>query len=392
MPLDKVSKINKNKFALVLSGGVVRAASWHLGVALALEELGFTFHSSSNQQPTSKRLNISTFVGSSAGSIINAYLTSGFNPNEIIESVLGMKDHIKPLTYSDMYHLKRPKLQKTQNKTYKTAYNNFPFSIKRLIKPLTSISGFFSTEGLRKYILHNVLSSDDFSDYSADMFIVATQLDHSRKVIFGKYNYPNPRHDRTASYYTGCKISDAIAASISVPPFYCTYHIKNNYNNEIEYYIDGEIRDTLSSHVAVDNGCDFIISSWTHTPYHFHDEVGSLVNYGLPAICIQAIYLMVQKKIISAKAQRFAANDLYNTIHSYMKSEKFSTQHTKDILNIIEKKLNYKSHVQFIDIYPDHKDFDVFFANAFSLDKNTMAQIVKKGYKKTLQTFHQLDL
>ena len=73
--------------------------------------------------------------------------------------------------------------------------------------------------------------------------------------------------------------------------------IYNTVSKQTDYYIDGEIRDTLSTHVASDHGCETIISSWTHTPYHWHDEVGSLIHYGLPAICTQAIYLLIQQKI-----------------------------------------------------------------------------------------------
>ena len=40
-----ISNFQNKKVALVMSGGVVKAAAWHLGVALALEELGFTFKS-----------------------------------------------------------------------------------------------------------------------------------------------------------------------------------------------------------------------------------------------------------------------------------------------------------------------------------------------------------
>ena len=72
-------------------------------------------------------------------------------------------------------------------------------------------------------------------------------------------------------------------------------------SNKVDYYIDGEIRETLSNHVAVDNSCEFIISSWTHTPYHYHDEIGSLVNYGIPTILLQTIHLAIQKKIISSQ-------------------------------------------------------------------------------------------
>jgi predicted acylesterase/phospholipase RssA len=219
----------------------------------------------------------------------------------------------------------------------------------------------------------------------ADLFIVATQLDHSRKVIFSKYNYPNPSHDSTSVYYTGTNVSQAAAASMSVPPFYCPYPIKNPITKGIDYYIDGEIRETLSTHVAEDNGCDVIISSWTHTPYHFHDEVGSLVNYGLQPIAIQSIYLMIQKKIISSRAERAKAIDIMDTVNDYMKKEKFGTTHRREIMAILERKLNINPKVKLIDIFPDHHDYKLFFANSFSLNSKVSAHAVEAGYKRTMQ-------
>ena len=37
-----LNELKNKKIALVLSGGVIKAAAWHLGVTLALEELGFS--------------------------------------------------------------------------------------------------------------------------------------------------------------------------------------------------------------------------------------------------------------------------------------------------------------------------------------------------------------
>jgi len=261
----------------------------------------------------------------------------------------------------------------------------FPSIIKHALKPFMGFSGLFSTEGIRQYLLNNILEFDTFEEFVPDLFIVGTQLDHSRKVIFSKYNYPNPSHDSTAIYYTGIPVSQAAAASMSVPPFYSPYPIENPITGELDYYIDGEIRETLSTHVAEDNGCDIIISSWTHTPYHYHDEVGSLVNYGLSHIAIQSIYLMIQKKIVASRAKRATAVDITNTISEYMKQEKFSNAHRKEILAIIERKLNVKSNVKLIDIYPDHHDYKLFFANSFSLNPNVAAHAVKSGYKKTME-------
>jgi len=384
-----LNELKNKKIALVLSGGVVKAAAWHLGVSLALEELGFTLKSNKNSSPgqniNQRSLEIGTYVGSSAGAMICLYLAAGYTPQDIIQATLGIKgSKLKGITYKDMFNIKRPAIRAPKSDLY-YPLDGFPTMLKNLLRPVISMPGLFTTEGVRDYLLKNVIESDRFEDYAADLFIVATQLDHSRKVIFSKYNYPNPSHDSTSVYYTGTYVSYAAAASMSVPPFYCPYPIKNRLTNQIDYYIDGEIRETLSTHVAEDNGCDVIISSWTHTPYHFHDEVGSLVNYGLPPIAIQSIYLMIQKKIVAHRAERAKAIDIMDTVNDYMKMEKFSQTHRREIMAILERKLNTNPKVKLIDIYPDHHDYKLFFANSFSLNTKISTHAVESGYKRTMQ-------
>jgi len=377
------------KTALVLSGGVVKAAAWHLGVALALEELGFTLK---NNQSAKSDLEIGTYVGSSAGALVSLYFASGYRPMDVIESSVDRRNaSLKGITYKDMLYVGSPRKKPPRSKGF-DPFENFPIFLKHLFRPFLNISGLFSTHGLHKYLCENILISNDFKDYDADLFIVATQLDHSRKVIFSKYNYPSPFHDSTAHYYTGIPVAESVAASMSVPPFYSPYPIQNPHTNDTDYYIDGEIRETLSTHVSIDNGCDFIISSWTHTPYHYQDEIGSLVNYGLPAIAVQSIYLLIQKKIVDSRARRAASKDILDTVQEYMKTNQFSRAHTSRLLSILERKLNYSSKVKLIDIYPENKNFKLFFINSFSLNPDKMAEIVKMGYRRTLETFKHLEL
>lgn len=384
-----LNELKNKKIALVLSGGVVKAAAWHLGVTLALEELGFSLKSNKNSSPAQelnqKSLEIGTYVGSSAGAMICVYLAAGYTPQDIIQATLGIKgSRLRGITYKDMFYIKRPELKAPKSDLY-FPLDGFPSLFKNILKPIISVPGFFTTEGVRNYLLQHVIEKDTFEDFAADLFIVATQLDHSRKVIFSKYNYPNPSHDSTSVYYTGTNVSFAAAASMSVPPFYTPYPIKNKHTNEIDYYIDGEIRETLSTHVAEDNGCEVIISSWTHTPYHFHDEVGSLVNYGLPPIAIQSIYLMIQKKIVASRAERAKAIDIIDTVNDYMKMEKFSQTHRREIMAILQRKLNINPKVKLIDIFPNHHDYKLFFANSFSLNSKVSAHAVEAGYKRTMQ-------
>ena len=385
--MDRIDTKNFNgkKTALVLSGGVVKAAAWHLGVAWALDDLGFTFKHN-NSEPNPER-EISTYVGSSAGALVSLFFASGLSPVDVIESFIQRKDaKLNPLGYKEMLSLKKPDIKVNSPDLY-DPLEGFPGPLKYLIRPALKFSGLFSTQGLHDYIIENVINTNNFEDLEADLFVVATQLDHSRKVIFSKYNYPNPGHDPTAHYYTGIPISEATTASMSVPPFYSPYPVKNTYTGETDFYIDGEIRETLSTHVAIDNKCDYVISSWTHTPYHYQDEIGSLVNYGLPAICVQAIYLMIQKKIVGSRARRRAAMDILDTVNSYMKSEKFDPKHIRHITDILERKLDYKKNVHLIDIYPKHENYDIFFTNSFTMNPKKTSLMVKAGYKRTLEVF-----
>lgn len=379
------------KIALVLSGGVVKASAWHLGVSLALDELGFTFKSNEylgrGLPLKSNAYEISTYVGSSAGAIISLYLASGYRPMDIVDAYLNKNSEIlRPISYSDMLYMKRP-MKVSKRKTTYDPFEGFPLLIRQLLRPVSNITGLFSTHGLYKHLVDHVVKTDRFEDFAADFFVVATKLDDSQKVIFSKYNYPNPTHDSTAVYYTGYPISSAVAASMSVPPFYSPYPVKNIRTNQLEYYIDGEIRETLSNHVAVDNKCEFIISSWTHTPYHYQDEVGSLVHYGLPAICLQSIYLLVQKKIVTSRVQRLTAEDLISTISEYMKDNKFDEVHRKKITSIIERKLNYNPNIHFLDIYPKPDQYKIFFSSSFSLNHENTALLVTSGYRRTMEVF-----
>ena len=119
---DRVISIGpKKKIALVCSGGAAKAGAFHLGVALALKEQGFSFFGGLNPRNGEKRvpgpMEISTYVGSSAGSIISAYLAAGFSLDMIFNSFLGIKaddslglDRILPrLTYPKMFRF-RPEL------------------------------------------------------------------------------------------------------------------------------------------------------------------------------------------------------------------------------------------------------------------------------------------
>jgi predicted acylesterase/phospholipase RssA len=134
MITSKKLSFNNKKIALVLSGGVTKAASWHIGVAKALNELGFTFKSNHSSQ---SELEISTYVGSSAGSLICLYLAAGFTPEDIIKAYLTKaRTKLKPVDYGAMLSLKRYPHSANSKKEHYNPFSHFPFIIEKTLKPL----------------------------------------------------------------------------------------------------------------------------------------------------------------------------------------------------------------------------------------------------------------
>lgn len=383
-----LSDLKNKKTAFVLSGGVVKAAAWHIGVAQALEDLGFEFSTYENLIPSSAH-KISTYIGSSSGCLVALYLASGHDPHTLTDVYLNPKytGELRPINYKDILSIRRKFIPKALHEYY-SPLENFPFGIRSLLRPFFKMSGLFSTTGLHNYLTNIVLKSQEFEKYP-DLFIVATQLDHSRKVIFSKYKYPNPKHDQTISYYQGVNIADAAAASMSLPPFYTPYPIVNPHTGNIDYYIDGEIRETLSTHIAMDTNCEVIFSSWTHSPYHFQSEIGSLVNYGIPSIAVQSIYLLLQKKIVNHRNWYQTHLKVLDIVSEYLKENHFNNTKREELLSILENKLNVKKNVQLIDLFPSHDDYKTFFTSSFSLKKEDLKHLSIAGHKRTFRIIQE---
>jgi predicted acylesterase/phospholipase RssA len=252
------------------------------------------------------------------------------------------------------------------------------------------VSGLFSTAGIEQYMREDVLPSNRFQDYLADLFIVATQLNHSRKVVFGKYSFQPPPHDATCQYDNDVGIADACAASVALPVIFSPHGIKNR-NGQLIYYIDGEIRETLSTHVAVDAGADLIIASYTHQPYHELSEIGSLTQHGLPSIVIQAIYLLIEQKIKNHIHSKKVQREAIVAVSQYCKTHGVADEHRHQICQILEAHLHHRMDVDTIYIHPNPTDAQLFFGEHFSLSPKKMADIVRSGFRAAIDTLRKYD-
>jgi predicted acylesterase/phospholipase RssA len=186
----------RKKIAFVCSGGAAKAAAFHMGVSLALQEKGFSFIGGlKGNKPRAKKSpwEIDTYVGSSAGSIICAYLAAGYSVDQIFQAYLGKSKNgnssLRPMSYGTLLSM-RASLHESDEHSKSLAKRLKVFSSSAInllyYRKLLSISGVLTTSGIESYMRNDVLPSNNFKDYQADLFIVATQLNHSKRIIFTK--------------------------------------------------------------------------------------------------------------------------------------------------------------------------------------------------------------
>jgi predicted acylesterase/phospholipase RssA len=394
----------KKKIGLVLSGGGIKAAAFHIGVCLALREKGFRFAGGTKDQvkqlfPDDDPMTVRMYVGSSAGAFVSSILSAGYSLEALVDAfAVGVGGrpkhdhslrHLRPINYKDIFNINGGNILKA-----------LPLSILRkslmsggletLLKERFKMNGVFTTRGIEKYLSQYALSHDEFRQLGVDLFVIGTQLNHTRKAIFG--NFPESFKTKSLKYVNYAKISEAVAASVALPPVFAPFPIRNPSNGKDLYFFDGEIRDSLSTHVATDNGADLVIASYSYQPYHYTEEIGSLHNYGIPLLLNQALYQVIQQKIERNIQYKNDIRGIYNAIDGYFKQTNLGDEHREKILEIIRNRVNYKPNVDYIYIHPRAQNYEMFFADHFSLNPQILERIVRIGFKSALSQLRNYDL
>jgi predicted acylesterase/phospholipase RssA len=397
----------KKSPALVLSGGGIKAAAFHIGVCIALREKGFKFAGGSHEHVAKvfpqDEMTFKTYVGSSAGSVISTFLAAGYDVDSIVESFMKgagnsasftrnkksepKPSYLRPISYGDLFSVNID--AGSASRFLSGLFKKKPLvsgGLEVLLKSGFKVNGMFTTSNLEKYLRENAHPENTFKSLGVKLYIVATQLNHSRKVVFGPYEETSK--DEHIKYANYASVSEAVAASASLPPFFAPYPIHNEKGKQI-YYFDGEIRDTLSTHVAADHGCDLVIASYSIQPYHFNKEMGSLHEFGIPVICNQALYQVVQQKIINHIRNQKNIKQMINAVDGYLKEADIPKEHREKLLEILYQRTNFKPEVDYIYIHPSPEDHEFFFADHFSLNPEILSAIVKTGFKSAMHALRK---
>lgn len=375
----------KKKIAFVCSGGAVKAAAFHVGVAMALERFGFRFNSGLRQTSVedfsagADGPEISVYVGSSAGSLVATFLAQGGKLADLVTSFLKTSgdESIPGLKYWEMLS------PRVRNKREFLSFDNFFFRMLRS----RSVQSPFSTDGIAKYLKTHVLKTEAFSKLRPELFIVATELNQSRKAVFGRYrsqpSLPN------LEYRNDVSLSDACAASMALPPIYHPYSIVVGGHRK-DYY-DGEIREPLSSHIARDVGADLIICSYTHQPLRLGANEKSLSSGSVQQITLQAVYQSIEQKIQSARGFRAKERALIDQVKKFFDSRSLSTQLRDELIGELEFRMGYNPNVDYVYIRPKPSDESAFMLPHFSLNKNHTEKIVRTGFLAGVSALRSLQ-
>jgi predicted acylesterase/phospholipase RssA len=377
---------SKKKIAFICSGGAVKAAAFHMGVALSLERVGFNFvggsrESQPDQAPSNPSRSIRVYVGASAGCLVATFLAQGGKLSELVSAYRRDKtiEGIAGLKYRQMF---------SSRLTPASAFMNFDPFFWKLFGSKKSLSSPFNTNGIKEYLNSQVISHDNFSDLEADLFIVATKLNDLQKVIFGRFksaplvNYLEYRND--------VAISDACAASMSLPPIYHPYTIQ--LNGESHEFFDGEVREPLNAHIGRDIDCDLVICSYTYQPLRLTRPQDSLSKRGMFAVTLQAVYQSLEEKIQVARGTRKKEKALLDFVHRFFKEKGLDPKLEDELCEELEARMTYKSHIDYIYIHPKTSDLDMFAMPHFSLNREHTEDIVKKGYLAGVSAMKGLNL
>jgi len=394
---------DKKKIGLVLSGGGIKAAAYHIGVCLALKEKGFKFaggpkdpsKSSSNVDP----MTVQVYVGSSAGAFVSSILAAGYGVESLINAfrlgsgeapLFNSKDisDLKPISYRHIFTVNGGSFLKflPQSLMKKSLVTG---GVEAFIKNGFKLNGLFSTRGLERYLRKYVFIENDFSRLNAELYIIATQLNHSRKAIFSNFKETYKTH--STKFINYASISEAVACSASLPPIFSPYGLKRP-DSKILHFYDGEIRETLSAHVAADHGCDLVLSSYSMQPYHFTEEMGSLHEYGIPVILNQALYQVLEQKTSKHIEWQTTLKQIYKTVDGYFKQNNLPEEHREKILEIFKTRFNYRPEVEHIYIRPRPQNYEMFFVDHFSLNPKILERIVRIGFKSAISALRRYDI
>lgn len=279
--------------ALVLGGGGITGAAYHLGVLNAMNAMsvGATVN------------DFNLYVGTSGGAVIASCLANGITPEDLILANIGHPSATFPGMGAD--EIMQPDRRGLVRSMVRwplgvigalRRYAGHPFTT-RLIDGLGALAeglppALYTTDGTERYLRRLFEApgrANDFASTGRKLLVTATELDTARRVVFGEEGAPS------------APISEAVAASMAIPLLYAPRQVGDH------DYMDGGLRSTTNIEVAIAHGATLVVCINPLVPY-VHDvrhllpsatglPARFLSQKGFPHIAAQAYRIMAQAQV-----------------------------------------------------------------------------------------------
>jgi len=280
------SRPRRGKIALVLAGGGLTGAVYEIGALRAIDDL-----------LVDRTVNdFDIFIGTSAGSIVASFIANGISPEEMLQVIDGTHPIASSIERKHLFNLNLNKYLRWGLKLpFKLlrAWGNYlrnisDMTVFDLVWSLSEVlpAGFYDPAGLETFMRQSLLTlnyQNDFDALERELYIVATDLDSGKRVVFGR------GHQEAT-------ISRAVSASSALPLVYRPVRING------KDYIDGGARGNASIDLAIEQGATLVVCINPLVPYDnqkqdkipFLDhEGGHLSDKGFQAIFNQVFRVML---------------------------------------------------------------------------------------------------
>ena len=337
------------KIALALAGGGPLGAIYEIGALCALQEslkgINFT--------------RLQHYVGVSAGGFIAAGLANGITPQQLFS--LFIEDRKSQTEAFDPAWLLKPAFSEFFSRSLllpelllKGAWHG-TLGRKSLMRTLERLSpslptGIFSNAQI-DVELTKLFSrpgrSNDFRQLKGRLTLVATHLDSSTAVSFGR-----PGWDHVP-------ISKAVQASAALPGLFPPVAIGG------QHFVDGALIKTMHASIALDEGVDLMLcvnplvpfdaskpalATESSTPWAAPEPIPHIADGGLPAVLSQTFRSLIHSRLLlglKGYAQAYPNTDI-------------------------------------VLIEPNHRDPELYLANTFSYSQRR--HLAEHAYQQTRQS------
>ena len=230
------------KLGLVLGGGGTVGLAYHAGVLRALERVG-------GVQPDSAEV----VVGTSAGSLVGAYLRTGWSTEQLWEVSQGLDESSVTMTAEELAEARRailaPAFRDPLDLARRAVGSAYVLgrSFMRLPAPQvpSAIGRFFPAgvfamvEGRRRFEQELPAAWPD-----KPLWLTTVDINSGRRVVLGR----QPRTPLVS-------LRDGVAASCAIPGVYAPIRVGDM------VLVDGGIHSSSNLDLAVKAGCDVVIAS-----------------------------------------------------------------------------------------------------------------------------------